>query len=129
MVKRLEEKQNVEVIYNNIIKKIDGKDFVESVGLENIKNNKKSEINLNGIFVEFGSIPNSGFAEKLGVLLTDDKRVAVKEDMSTNVKGFFAVGDVTAGSNRFDQVITAASEGAIAADSVYRFIEKNKGRG
>ncbi len=126
LVKRLGGKQNTEVIYSSVIKKVNGKDFVESVNLENLKDNKKSELNLNGIFVEFGSIPNSEFAEKLGVLLTDDKRITVNEDMSTNVKGFFAVGDVTSGSNRFDQIITAASEGAIAADSVYKFLENKR---
>ena len=54
-------------------------------------------------------------------------RIIVNPDMSTNIRGFFAAGDVSTGSNKFDQIITAAAEGAIAADSAYHFISRGGG--
>jgi thioredoxin reductase (NADPH) len=47
--------------------------------------------------------------------------------MSTNVRGVFAAGDVTTGSNRFEQIVTAEAEGAIASESAYKYI-RNLGK-
>jgi len=54
--------------------------------------------------------------------------VAVNPDMSTNLPGIYACGDVAGGKykHRFEQIITAAAEGAIAAESVYRYLLKIK---
>ncbi len=126
LIERLNEMSNVEVIYNTIVKGINGNEFVESIQVEDIKNKKLSEIKTNGIFIEIGYTPNSKLAESVNVSLSDDNRIIVNEDMSTNVPGFFAAGDVTNGSNRFDQIITAAAEGAIAANSAYKFLGRDK---
>lgn len=123
-VKKVEDDPKIKIIYNSNIVKINGKEKVESAVLKNTKTGEEREIKLDGIFVEFGYEPNSEIAEKLGVEISDDSRIKVKEDMSTNVKGFFAAGDVTTGSNRMNQLITAAAEGAIAAESAYKFLNK-----
>ena len=49
----------------------------------------------------------------------------VSEDQSTSLEGIWAAGDCTNSSNKFSQVVTAASEGAIAANSIFAFIKKN----
>ncbi len=119
LIDKLKKKENVEFISNSAVKKIEGNTFVSSVTID--RKGKKQKIAVEGVFVEFGYTPNSGLAKKLGVE-TEDNRIAVKDDMSTNAKGFFAAGDVTTGSNKFDQIITAAAEGAIAAHSAYKFL-------
>ena len=112
-------------MYEHNIKRIQGQKFVESVIIEDTKG-KQSEIKVDGIFVEFGCEPNSELAEKVGVELTAEGRIKVNSDMSTNLPGFFAAGDVTNGSNQFDQLITAGAEGSIAAASVSKYLRHQR---
>jgi len=121
LIERIEKFDNVEIILNSNIVKIKGDNFVSSIIIED-NNGQQREINVNGIFVEYGYNRNSEFAEKIGVELDKPRRIIVKQDMSTNIKGFFAAGDVTNGSDGFGQVITACAEGAIAARSAYNYI-------
>jgi thioredoxin reductase (NADPH) len=62
----------------------------------------------------------------MGVELDDLGYVKVSADQSTNMKGVFAAGDATTSSNRFRQIVTAASEGAIAANSILQYIQKGE---
>lgn len=124
LISKLGAEKNIEIIYNHIVKELKGKDRLESVVIENIVNGENTELKLDGIFVEFGYVPNSFLAEKIGVEICEDGRIKVKEDMSTNIEGFYAAGDITSGSNRLDQIVTAAAEGAIAANSAYKYISR-----
>jgi len=119
-LKRMEENKKIERIFHSSPKKINGKEKVESITFE--KKGKPFDLKVDGVFIEIGSVPESGLARELGVGLTEKGRIKVKDDMSTNVEGLFAAGDVTSGSNEFEQIITAASEGAIAAESAYKYI-------
>ncbi|RLC27814.1 MAG: thioredoxin reductase [Deltaproteobacteria bacterium] len=121
-VRSVEKTGNITVILDSVIREIKGKDSVESLVLENLKTGERRDLRLDGIFVEFGHIPNSGLAKKAGAETLDDGRIITDSGMSTNIRGLFAAGDVTSGSNGFEQVITAASEGAIAAQSAYKII-------
>lgn len=124
LIKKMEENENIEIIFNSNIKEIKGDKTVEKVVLENLKTGESSEMAVNGVFVEFGHIPNSDLVKDLGVETTDKGRINVSKDMSTNVRGVFAAGDVTTGSSEFEQVVTAAADGAIAARSVYKLISE-----
>jgi thioredoxin reductase (NADPH) len=73
-----------------------------------------------------GGIPVTAIATELGVTLSKSERIDVNAAMDTNVPGVFAAGDITTGSNEFNQIITAAAEGAIAALSAFTFIRKSK---
>ncbi len=117
LVKKIEETRNVETVFNSVIKEIKGDKLVKGVVLE--VGGKTRELELDGIFVEYGSVPNSGLAAGLGVDLDGDGGIKAGEDASTNVPGLFAAGDVT---NGFMQVVTAAAGGAVAAASAYKFI-------
>ncbi len=122
LIKKIEEKENIETIFNTIIKDVEGDSSVEKIILENRETGEMKEIKVNGVFVEYGYEPNSHLAEEIGVKLSERGRIVVDENMRTNVEGFFAAGDVTTGSGRFDQVITSAAEGAIAARSAHDYI-------
>ena len=74
------------------------------------------------MFVEIGSTPSTAIAKELGVELDEGGYIKVDEGMRTNIKGVYAAGDVTAGSAKFRQIVTAASEGAIAAVSAFQDI-------
>jgi len=50
--------------------------------------------------------------------------IKINSDGSTNVAGVYAAGDITNGSNGLRQIVTAVSEGAIAATSVYKYLKE-----
>jgi thioredoxin reductase (NADPH) len=81
------------------------------------------ETSVSGVFIEIGSVPGIEVAKQIGVEADEDGYIIVKSDQSTNIEGVFAAGDVTTGSNKFRQLITSVSEGAIAASSVYQRIK------
>ncbi len=113
--------KNIEVIYSTIVSEIMGENFVNSVVLDGPEG--KREMNVDGVFIEIGGVPQVSLAKELGVKLDQSDHIVVKPNQSTNVRGVFAAGDVTTGSDGFQQVVTAAAEGAIAARSAYRYVE------
>ncbi len=76
------------------------------------------------MFIEIGSDPNVDLARDLGVATDDGGFITVGADMSTNIPGIYAAGDITDGSDKFRQVITAAAEGAIAARTLHAALAK-----
>jgi len=108
--------ERIEFIFNSIVKEIKGEKRVEKVVIQNIREDKTYELNINGIFIYVGLIPNSELfngevsLDEKGFIITDD-------DMRTNKKFIYAAGDVRKKSLR--QIITACSDGAIAANTFY----------
>jgi thioredoxin reductase (NADPH) len=108
----------IEVLHKANIVEIKGEKFVNSVVLDN-----GSSLELNGVFIEVGSVPSTALAKILGVNLDEQGYIQVDKAQKTNVEGVFAAGDITTNSNNLRQVITAAAEGAIAAESAYKFLK------
>ena len=79
---------------------------------------------IGGLFIEAGSDPSVDLPENLGVELDEQGYIKINTDSSTNVAGVWAAGDITNGSDKFRQVITAAAEGAIAARSISNYLKK-----
>lgn len=119
-MKRLEEKSNVEIFYNSFPIQVLGKEKVE--GVEILIKKEKKKIDLDGIFIEIGSLPLTEFAKKLKLKINSDNFIEVNSNMETSVKGVFACGDVT--NSKLKQVVVAAAEGAIAAKSASDFLQK-----
>lgn len=118
----LDKRNNIDQILERNIIEIKGAQKVEKVVLDKeYKANK--EIDLDGVFIEIGSVPMVSLLSNLGVELDDTNHIIVKDDMKTNVPGVYGVGDITTASNKFKQIITAAAEGSIAATSAYRFVK------
>ncbi len=101
----------VKPVYDSVVKEIKGGAKVESVIVENVKNGEQTELATDAVFIFTGMLPQTDLVEMLpkdpsGYIITD-------ENMETPVPGLFAVGDVR--SKPFRQVVTAVSDGAIAA--------------
>lgn len=122
----LAKKPNVEILYTANVKKINGEHRVESVLLDRI-HQESDRLVTDGVFIEIGLLPNTNFLTSLGVELDAYGYVKVMPDQSTVVKGVWAAGDATTGSNSFRQIVTAASEGAIAANSILQYLQKSGG--
>ncbi len=121
--KRIAERQNIEVIYNTNITEIKGDSMVTSIMLD-VSHNDLNELPVDGIFVEIGSVPKIDFAQGLQLALDDAGYIIIDEQGRTSCEGVWAAGDTTTGSNKFKQIITAAAEGAIAANGVQMWLKK-----
>jgi len=109
---QLEKNKKITPIFNSEIKEIYGKNSVEGVKLTNNKS-----IGLDGVFVEIGFVPDEKLSKQLK-LKTEKGHIVVDKLQKTSLDGVFAAGDIT--NNPLKQVITACSEGAVAANSVYK---------
>jgi thioredoxin reductase (NADPH) len=112
---------NVEMLWSNILLKIDGGDGVEKVLLQNKKTEEEKWLDVDGVFIFVGILPNSNFIDvdkdESGFIKTD-------ENMETSVEGIYAAGDCRVTPLR--QVTTAVGDGAIAAFSAEKYISKMK---
>ena len=117
-VEQVKKNPNIEVIYNANAIELEGDQLLEKVKLDN-----GQEIETNGFFIEIGAIPKNNLAKNVGVELTDRGYMKVDKERKTNIAGLFAAGDIT--NNSLKQIVTAAADGAIAANSAYKEIARS----
>ncbi len=110
-----------EMVWNSVIDGITGRDSVESITVKNTETGEKRKIDVDGVFIEIGSVPVTELLKELDIRLDKNGFIAVNNAMETNVPGVFAAGDIS--NNQLKQNITACSEGAVAAISAYRYIK------
>ncbi len=125
-LKKAKEMKNVELILDAVPVDITGENIVKSLKITNVINKKENTIALDGVFIEVGSTPTTVMAKELGISLDEKNYIKVDAAQKTDIPGVFAAGDITTNSNYFKQIITAAAEGSIAADSAFRFINEEK---
>jgi len=105
-------KAGVTFLLNTVIQEIKGTENLESLILTDTKTQETSTLQIKGLFVSIGVIPQNDLAKKLGVTIDEQGYIQVDTQMRTNVKGIYAAGDITGGLR---QIITAAAEGAQAS--------------
>ena len=98
--------------WDSIVESIRGKDFVEGVGLRNVKTGEQSTLDVAGVFVSIGFLPETDYLKDI-LPLDEAGHIITNEKMETSVPGIFAAGDIRHNSAR--QAITAAGDGATAA--------------
>jgi len=113
--------KGVEILFNKVVEKINGKEKVEFLDLKDTKTDKISKLEIDGMFVSIGEEPQNNLAKKLDVDLNEKGFIIVDKQMRTNIKGVYAAGDITGGLR---QVTTAVAEGAIAALSTTEVLGK-----
>ena len=100
---------NVEVVWNHVVKEIQGMDQVEALLLENAQTGAEQKLAVDGCFIAVGILPNSELVQ--GKLELDGAGYIVAgENGVTSVPGVFAAGDIR--TKQLRQIITAASDGA-----------------
>ncbi len=117
-------RMNIRVIWNSVVERIEGRDRVERVVIRNLKRDELEVLNVEGVFIAIGMRPQVDLALKLGVELDENGYIKVDKLQRTNVEGVFAAGDCC--GNPLKQVITACSDGAVAAYSAYKYITSKK---
>ncbi|WP_321417059.1 thioredoxin-disulfide reductase [uncultured Methanomethylovorans sp.] len=114
---RVSKKSNIEIIWDTIPERIEGKTKVENVVLRNMKTENVSSTSADGVFIYVGIHPNTEFINVdkniSGFIVTDEK-------LRTSVAGIYAAGDCRNISIR--QVVTAVADGAMAAVFAHEYI-------
>lgn len=116
MREKVERASNVTVLNNAVTKAILGEQFVSGIRLE--QNGESKVLDVQGVFVEIGSVPNSDIIDF--VAKNPYGEIIVDNLNRTNVPGVFAAGDVTDIPEK--QIIVAAGEGAKAVLGVFRYL-------
>ena len=115
----LKEKPNVEFVLNANITRLIGEDGVDGVEVEDKNTHEKRVIDVMGLFVAIGQMPeNSEFINVVD--LDKGGYIEAKEDCKTKTKGIFTAGDCR--TKKVRQLATAASDGAIAALAACEYI-------
>jgi thioredoxin reductase (NADPH) len=116
------QKLKVEFIWNTEVKEIKGDKTVKSVTVVNNKTGERKEIEVDGVFIQVGEIPNSNFAKNAGVSVDDYGYIIVDSQQRTNIPGVYAAGDVT--TNPVKQIGTAVGQAIVAATDAFGYIRR-----
>lgn len=123
--KEIAKNPKIKIIENNSVKEFCGDKKLEMIKLENLRKDGGNELQAGGAFIEIGANPANEITEKLGIKKNQWGFIKIAPDGSTNIKGVWAAGDITTGSNSFRQMATACAEGAIAANAIHAFLKKS----
>jgi len=104
---------------DTIVDEIKGDEKVRSLKLTDASSNKRSSMNVDGVFVYAGLKPNTDFVKET-IKLDDRGHIITDDKLATNIPGIFAAGDVRKKILR--QVVTSVADGAIALNSVKEYL-------
>ena len=122
LVEELEKKTNLEFVYNSTVSKLNSNDVLESIEVTDKSGNTRT-LKVSGLFIAVGRVPeNQNFAKTIN--LDSSGYVIAGEDCHTNVDGIFVAGDNRVKELR--QLVTATSDGAIAAVEAIKYINNKK---
>lgn len=108
----LENAENVEIVWNSEVKEIFAEQKVSGIQVVNRIDQSETKLELEGLFVAIGHIPNTELFKDQIELDSNGYSIA-DETTKTNIEGVYAIGDLRAKPLR--QIITAAADGAVAA--------------
>jgi len=114
--------RGVHILLNREVLEIKGEGKVQSIVILDKNTNTCSEMEMDGVFVEVGELPNSRLARNLGIKLDKEEFIIVDDHQATSVSGVFAAGDVTYFSVK--QISTAVGQGAVAATEAFLYVRK-----
>ncbi|MDR3319535.1 MAG: FAD-dependent oxidoreductase [Desulfovibrio sp.] len=118
---RLNESRNVTVLADTVVTKLHGDSNLSGLTLRNVHSGEEQHLPVDGLFIYVGFEPKTDFLpadlalDSQGFILTDT-------EMRINIPGIFAAGDIRSKFCR--QVITAAGDGATAAQAAFLFLEQ-----
>jgi len=119
MQARMETNEKIEPLYNKTISDMRGENLLESVELTDTVTNKKSELELNGLFVAIGHTPNTKFLDR-AIDLDERGFIQIQNHTHTNIPSVFVAGDVA--DPHYQQAITAAGGGCMAALDAEKYL-------
>ncbi len=116
---QLKKCENVEFLWDTEVAGIEGDDHLECLKLKNKKTGEERMLDVDGLFIAVGTVPNTTSITNL-LQLDENGYIVAGEDGTTNVPGIFAAGDVR--TKQLRQIVTAVSDGANAVTSVQAYL-------
>jgi len=113
-----------EIITNARVLEVQGDKFVNAVTYQDTVTNQENKIEVEGVFVEIGNVPATGFVKDLVDFSERDEIITDLESYATKTPGLFAAGDCNKG--KYKQIVAAAGEGAKAFLAAYDYLLKTK---
>jgi alkyl hydroperoxide reductase subunit F len=121
MIEKLSAANNLMIYKEYQTEKVVGQGLVEGVVIQDIKTGKSQQLDVTGVFIEIGLVPNADLVKDL-LKLNEDGEVPVNCSCETEIPGLYAAGDVTTVPEK--QIVIAAGEGAKAALQAHKYLQR-----
>lgn len=115
---KVKEKDNIEVLLQTVISKIEGKDHLDKISITTKDETK--DLTIDGMFISIGLSPQNNFLKD--IIPLDEKGYIKSEDTTTDTPNIFASGDCR--SKKVRQLTTATSDGTLSAIEVINYLNK-----
>lgn len=109
----------IDIMMESVLVDIIGDGQIEKVKIKNNSTNKITELEVSGVFIFIGYLPNSDFVKDV-INTNAHGEIICDENMKTNIQGVFVAGDVR--QKKYRQITTAVSDGTIAALSAIDYL-------
>jgi NADH-dependent peroxiredoxin subunit F len=121
MIEKLAAAKNLTIYQESQTEKVVGQGLVEGIVIRDIRTGKSQQLDVTGVFIEIGLVPNSDLVKDL-LKLNKDGEVPVNCSCETEIPGLYAAGDVTTVPEK--QIVIAAGEGAKASLQAHRYLQR-----
>jgi alkyl hydroperoxide reductase subunit F len=121
LIEKVQGASNVTAFLEHEVVSISGETLVNGIEIRDIKTRKQKKLDVGGIFVEIGLLPNSDLVKGL-TALNEQGEIVVNCRNETDVPGLFAAGDVTNVPEK--QIVISAGEGAKAALQAHKYLQR-----
>ena len=119
LISEVKEKNNIELILNSNITKIIGEDNLNSIEITDNRNNI-SKLEIDGLFIAIGNIPDNNRFKNI-IDLDENGYIIANANLKTKTDNIYVAGDTRVKTLR--QLVTATSDGAIAATEIIKEME------
>lgn len=128
LLEEIKNNPKIEIIFNTVVEEICGNG--SDVNKIKIKSSgpsfKQTELAVDKIYIEIGGVPGTALIIPLGVEVDSTGLIKVNDELSTNIPGVFATGDVISYKMSIEQISSAVGLGAKAAMSAYSYLKGQK---
>ena len=121
MIEKLSAAKNLTIYKEFQTEKVIGQGLVEGIVIRDIRTGKSQQLQVTGVFIEIGLVPNSDLVKDL-LKLNENGEVPVNCSCETEIPGLYAAGDVTTVPEK--QIVIAAGEGAKASLQAHRYLQR-----
>ncbi len=121
LIDKLSDAKNLSIFTEAQTEKIEGQELVEGMVIKGLKNGESKQLDVTGVFIEIGLVPNSDAVKGL-IELTKVGEIPISCSCETSMPALYAAGDVTTVPEK--QIIVAAGEGAKAALQAHRYLQR-----
>ena len=122
LVDRLSKKANIKYIYDALLSEFKGDEQLNSLTFMDKEDGLIKEIDVKGAFVNVGIVPNTELLKSRQELMLDDEGFVEHNNLQTDIRGVYVVGDVRGDSNR--QIVNAVADGSSVVKLVKEYLER-----